>query len=53
MAKIKITHSDGNSAKGNRIFWAWVDGKMLRKSNGVGRTFKSEAAARRAAEAAA
>lgn len=48
--EIKITSSKGNSANGHQIFWAWVDGKMLRKSNGVGRTFHSERAARQAAE---
>lgn len=50
--EIRITSSNGNSAKGHTIYWAYVNGVMLRKSNGVGRTFKSEAAARRAAEAA-
>lgn len=50
--EIKITSSNGNSDNGHTIYWAHVDGVMLRKSNGVGRIFKSEAAARAAAEAA-
>jgi hypothetical protein len=52
MAKeIKITSSKGNSTHlGREIFWVWVNGAMLRKSNGVGRTFRTEAAARKAGE---
>ena len=48
--QITITSSKGNSAKGHQIFWAHVDGVMLRRKDGVGRGFRSEKAARKAAE---
>jgi len=53
MAKeIKITSSKGNSAKGHEIFWVYVNGAMLRRKDGVGRGFRSEAEARKAGERA-
>jgi len=48
--EIKITSSKGNSVKGHVIYWPHVDGVMLRRKDGVGRGFRSEAAARKAAE---
>ena len=38
---------------GKRPFSAYVNGKLLRKKDGTGRRFKTEEAARKAAEKAA
>lgn len=48
--EITITSSLGNTPKtGKRCFWAHINGVILRRKDGVGRLFYSEAAARKAA----
>jgi hypothetical protein len=48
MAKLIEIKRDGQKLP----FHAYVNGKLLRKKDGTGRRFKTEAAARKAAEAA-
>ena len=52
--EIKITSSNGNSQAhpGRQLFACYVNGVMLRRKDGVGRWFRTEAAARKAGEVA-
>lgn len=48
-----ISIEKDHAANGKRPFFAYVGGKLLRKKDGTGRRFKTEEAAKRAAEKAA
>lgn len=36
------------AGNGKGVWWAYINGELLRKSNGVAKTFKTEASALRA-----